>query len=963
GRSVSAVMLGVAASILVLVALGPRAWMPHLLWMGLLFVSTVLRVRAAKGLEATDDAQAAHRLPWLRASALAYAATWGLLAWVGPPPQTGTDVAALVLAQGGVAIGGCLFALSDRRVAAGFALLVAGPLALRLLSGSAADPLMAGLLLGMLALLMLCLWIVGGRLERERRTLIMARLSQTLHAAQASTAGQLLAQVFDHVGEGICLFDAAFLLRAANARIGELLGLPSELLAPGTPLAAWVRHLAATGHYGRVDVEAEVARRLADVARPVASVAQRQRPDGRSIETRRTPLPEGGFAIVCVDITERVASEAALFDNRRTLEVLLQQTEEGFWFIDNAHRTTDANPAMCRMLGLSRDALLGRTIWEFVDAENEAVFRAQVARRDVGQANTYEIVLTRADGGHVVCVNNATPIHDAAGRKIGAIGLFSDVTAQRQAAATARHAMSMVAEQSRVLALTLDSLSQGVLGFDAQLRLNSWNQRAVELLALPESLLQGKPTLAEIGRWQQAQGELGQDLQAIDDDREREAVRQNIGDDAAEGLDPPRYRRRRPDGRILEVCIHRGAGGGQVRTYTDVTAEVRAAQALVAARDEAERANRAKSVFLSRMSHELRTPLNAILGFGQLMQGDVTAPLAAAQIQRLQQILQGGQHLLALINEVLDLARVETGTLPLQLATVDADAMADECLHLVAAVAAQRPVRLAARQGAAGSVRADATRLRQVLLNLLANAIKYNRASGTVTLHGRRTAERVFIEIEDTGAGLDDAQQKRLFQPFERLDADRDAVEGSGIGLALSRMLMEAMGGEIGVRSVPGQGSCFWIALPPGDPTASLPIEVPGIAASPSAAAGRRRVLYVEDNAVNQLVMEGMLAHRPGLDLVLADSAAAGLAQARSARPDLILMDIQLPGASGFDALADLRADPELRDIPVLAVSASAMPGDLQRAREAGFADYLTKPLELQVLLAAVDRWLADPAA
>ncbi|MCA9573589.1 MAG: PAS-domain containing protein, partial [Myxococcales bacterium] len=193
---------------------------------------------------------------------------------------------------------------------------------------------------------------------------------------------------------------------------------------------------------------------------------------------------------------------------------------------------------------------------------------------------------------------------------------------------------------------------------------------------------------------QQAQGELGQDLQAIDDDREREAVRQNIGDDAAEGLDPPRYRRRRPDGRILEVCIHRGAGGGQVRTYTDVTAEVRAAQALVAARDEAERANRAKSVFLSRMSHELRTPLNAILGFGQLMQGDVTAPLAAAQIQRLQQILQGGQHLLALINEVLDLARVETGTLPLQLATVDADAMADECLHLVAAVAAQRPVRL-----------------------------------------------------------------------------------------------------------------------------------------------------------------------------------------------------------------------------------------------------------------------------
>ncbi|MCP5269775.1 MAG: PAS-domain containing protein [Burkholderiaceae bacterium] len=767
--------------------------------------------------------------------------------------------------------------------------------------------------------------------------------------------------VFEHVGDGVCEFDAALMLRSANPRVGEVLGLPASLLVPGTPLRAWLRHLAETGHYGTADVEHEIAWRLERLAQPEQQIVQRARPDGRMIETRRTPLPDGGFLMVCVDVTERLASEAALFENRRTLEVLLAKTEEGFWFIDNAHRTTDANPAMCRMLGLSRDELLGRTIWEFVDAENEAIFRAQVARRDEGRANTYEITLTRADGGRVTCVNNATPIHDAQGRKIGAIGLFSDVTAERQASAAARDAMALAAEQSRVLALTLDSLSQGVMGFDAELRLRSWNQRAVELLELPVELLSTHPTLIEIGRWQLANGVFGQQMDLIEDDADRDAVRRHIADKHSAGDEPVLYRRRRPDGRVLEIRTHLGRDGGQVRTYTDVTAEVQASAALVTARDEAERANRAKSVFLSRMSHELRTPLNAILGFGQLMQSDPSQPLAPTQRQRLQQILGGGEHLLALINEVLDLARVETGALPVHVGPVDADAVADDCLQLVAPVAAQRPVRLLPRNGSAGMVQADVTRLRQVLLNLLANAIKYNRAGGDVRLVCRVGAEHVHIDIVDTGPGLDEAQQQRLFQPFERLDADRDAIEGSGIGLALSRMLMEAMGGRIGVRSALGAGSTFWIELPRADAVAPSPSMA--AASVPGAAGGvRRHVLYVEDNPVNQLVMQGMLSHRPHVELALAATAAEGLAQARRQRPDLVLMDIQLPGASGYEALAEMRAEPALRAVPVLAVSANAMPADAQRAQAAGFADYLTKPLDLPTLLAAVDRWLATTA-
>lgn len=757
-------------------------------------------------------------------------------------------------------------------------------------------------------------------------------------------------QVFAHRGDGVCIFDAALQLRSANPQVAEVLGLPPALLKTGTPLVDWLRHMAATGHYGARDLEAEVAWRLERFAEPDTQTVRRRRPDGRMLETRRTPLADGGFAMVCVDVTDLVASEAAQFENRRTLEVLLAQTEEGFWFIDNDHRTTDANPAMCRLLGISREDLAGRSIWEFVDSENEAVFRAQVARRERGQANTYEITLTRPDGGRVVCINNATPIHDAQGVKIGAIGLFSDVTALRATEAQAREAMALAAEKSRVLEITLDSLDQGVLGFDAELRVHSWNRRAIELLELPPSLLERRPTLVEIGRWQQDQGTFGPHLERIEGTWTRELVRRHIGDRMSAGSEPLRYRRRRADGVVIEIRTHLGSDGGQVRTYTDVTSEVQTAEALLAAKEEAERANRAKSEFLSRMSHELRTPLNAILGFGQLMQRDKGQPLSTSQQARLQQILQGGEHLLTLINEVLDLARIETGTLQVSPQAVDADGLVDDCLRLVEPVARTQPVRLHGREGLAGPMRADPTRLRQVLLNLLANAIKFNAPQGDVRVRCSRQGGAGRIEVIDTGPGLDDAQQQRLFRAFERLGADRQAIEGTGIGLALSRSLVEAMGGRIGVHSAPGQGSCFWVELP-----LTTAAEQP----EPQ---GMKRVLYVEDNAVNQLVMQGMLAHRPQITLQLADSADSGLAMASAEPPDLVLLDIHLPGASGYEVLKSMRADKRLRRLPILAVSANALPRDLARARESGFDGFLTKPLDLPDLLAAVDRWLAPRA-
>jgi len=394
----------------------------------------------------------------------------------------------------------------------------------------------------------------------------------------------------------------------------------------------------------------------------------------------------------------------------------------------------------------------------------------------------------------------------------------------------------------------------------------------------------------------------------------------------------------------------------------EITRRKQAEEELILAREEAERANRAKSEFLSSMSHELRTPMNVILGFAQLLEADTLTPLAPSQMEDVQQILKAGGHLLTLINEVLDLSRIESGKIDLSIESVSAAHVLQDCVDLVEPLARQRGIRIINELGASFNVQADRTRLRQALINLLSNAVKYNRENGTIRCAAELRADGlVRVGISDTGVGLTAAQQQRLFQAFNRLGAENSAVEGTGIGLALTRDLVELMGGKVGVESVVGEGSTFWIELHAGQESvaqAAPAASENGVAAN--LGAGQKTVLYVEDNPANLRLVAQILSRYPDIHLITAHTAELGLELARARRPQLMILDLNLPGMNGFELCAQLRLFDETRNIPCMALSANALPGDIERGLAAGFGRYLTKPLQVEEFVRAVQHFLAD---
>ena len=384
---------------------------------------------------------------------------------------------------------------------------------------------------------------------------------------------------------------------------------------------------------------------------------------------------------------------------------------------------------------------------------------------------------------------------------------------------------------------------------------------------------------------------------------------------------------------------------------------------LAMAMEEARSANYAKSAFLSSMSHELRTPLNAILGFAQILSSDRLPSTLEQKKEFAGHILKSGRHLLTLINEILDLAKVESGTVSLSLEPVGLDAILQECRDMIAPLASQRGIGMTFPDACPLNVLADRTRLKQILLNLLSNALKYNREHGEVRIAcAPQPGGRVRISVRDTGMGLDGEQVALLFQPFNRLGQEGGTEEGSGIGLVVTKRLVELMDGHIGVSSEAGVGSTFWIEL---RAAASVPEPVsPGLPRPDLAGAlldnsAPVTLLYVEDNPANLTLVEEIVRYCPQLQLLTATDGRLGVEMARTHLPQLILMDINLPHVNGTDALKLLRADPRTAHIPVIALTANAMPGDVERSMALGFYRYLTKPINLEEFTEAINSTLA----
>ncbi|MBG6079201.1 PAS domain S-box-containing protein [Rubrivivax gelatinosus] len=1042
---------------------------PLLAWCGALALLLVLRLWTLQRYRAQAGAAEPER--WLarfRAGIFASGVLWGSAALL-PMSDVHHGLTVLTIAAAALSTAAMVLGHFDRLTGALFALPTALPVAARIVIEDL--PPAPAVMLGLAVATLLGLYgvVAAERNWRQRLALAAARRDEQRSLAAAQESEALLRLIFDHVDEGLLVVDADLRVRTMNLRFAEVTRLDPSLVHPGTPVRELLEAQARAGRLGGGNQETLVEHWMSLLRAGGHASSVRTLADGRTIELRRNATPDGGFVAVALDISERRAAEAALAEKQRMLALLLDNTTQGFWFVDNELRTTDANPAMCRMLGVQRGALIGRSVWEYVDEDQAAVLREQMRRRNAGEASLYEIRLRRADGSPLWCMNQGTPICDAEGRKIGAIGLFSDIGELRRATELQQRTSRLLEEKSRLLEATLESLPQGVLTLDEQGRTAAWNRRLVELTGVPEDLLRRRATLGEFVRWQIDHGRVGPAPGELDPDA-REHIQAAL--QGRIDLLPASYQRTAADGRTMRIETFRSRGGPVVRTFTDVTDALRAEQvlresesrfrsladaapalvvvcdadgrptwinqrwlaftgcgagqalaepwparlhaddvaaagaalqtarttaqsfaveyrlrradgrwgwiaetgvprttpdgrlegwirygwditarkaaeaALIAARDDAERANRAKSDFLSRMSHELRTPLNAVLGFGQLLESDPAEPLSPAQHERVQQVLRGGRHLLSLIDQVLDLAGIDGGTLSVRLEAVDAAAAVAEACRLVQGLAEERGITLQPpATPPPGRVLADAARLRQVLAGLLANAVQYNHRGGSVSIEWRDDGERLRLEVRDDGPGIAVADQRRIFKAFERLDGGRAAGGGAGVGLALAKWLVEAMHGRIGLDSAPGLGSCFWVSLE-------------RTTAEAGAAPARRTVLYVEDNSVNQMLMEAMLARRPEIELLLADDAASGLALAVAAQPALVLLDIQLPDADGFELLRRLRARSETEAIPVVAVSADAMPERIAAARAAGFADYLTKPLEQGRLLEAVDRVL-----
>ena len=652
------------------------------------------------------------------------------------------------------------------------------------------------------------------------------------------------------------------------------------------------------------------------------------------------------FVGVALDVTERLSEQRRLQDLTRRLELAASVAGVAIWSYDLQAQAAVWNAQMYALHGLDpkeKAPDVETYIERFIPPEHRGTMQARALRMadEVdGRVAQEEIQIVRVDGLRRD-VSLRVRMLDSDG-SLSMLGTMIDVTEQRAARQALRDANERAALAARAVGVgtwELDNRS-GRATWDEQM----WRLRGLEPRPRPLSYEELQSLVHP------------DDLPAIKHEYELSAREQR----PAGG----QFRVRWPDGswhwlatRSIPIVDANGLEVRRLGVNWDVT-QAREAELALQERMLAQRESRAKSQFLARMSHELRTPLHAVIGFAQLLLTDPAVALSGEPREQLRHILAAGEHLLALVNDVLDLSSLDTGEIKFEPQAVELRAVYDAAAPMVANLAAEHGVQVRA-DALAHSAWADSTRLRQVLLNLLTNGIKYNRRGGTVRVESAAQGNQVVLRVLDSGRGMAREQLALAFEPFNRLGLESKGIEGTGIGLAIVKANVERMGGSVSVHSTPDVGSVFEVRLPAvPSARAAQDTRPPASRDAPAAvpvAARTGRLLYIEDNPVNALIVRELVAQRGNLTLDEADDGLSGIDRARSGRPDLILLDMQLPDIDGLEVLRRLRADPDTAAIPCIALSANAMPEDIQRALGAGFADYWTKPLDFRVFLGALD--------
>jgi PAS domain S-box-containing protein len=664
--------------------------------------------------------------------------------------------------------------------------------------------------------------------------------------------------------------------------------------------------------------------------------------DGHSVDVvmSMTPVQDTAGNVITIASVSRPVTAAERAQERYAS--LLEAAPDATVCVDNSGRIVTVNAQATQLFGYSRAELLGAEM-EMLLPEgvheshraHRAEFAAEPQVRSMGQG--LSLSARRRDGSVFPVEVSLAP--DNSGSELVVIAAVRDVTAQRAVEARVQE------NESR-----LRQITESVDTVFALVELEPF--RYLYVSSGIAALLGREPTDPDDSQ---------RLMSAVIDPDDREtwlAFRADIAGGAACHIE---YRIQRPDGqrrwlRSTATPVHNPDGPPRrtVVTVEDVTARVEASEALRTAEAEARTANEAKNHFLSRMSHELRTPLNAVLGFGQLLERRLANTDNADAVRH---IVKGGRHLLDLINDVLDIARIESGDMSLSTESVALAEVVAETLDLMNPLAVDAGVTLHPDGGAAAvHVLADRQRLRQILLNLLSNAIKYNHTGGDVWVGWQEADGRVALTVRDNGQGIPLEAQDRVFTPFDRLGAEGSTVEGTGIGLALTRALAEMMGGTITVDSAPGKGSTFTVTLTeaPAAPAAGV-VDLEPADRDDAADEAQATLLYIEDNAPNVLVVEELLKFRPEWKLVHAASGSLGVDLAVSHRPDLILLDLHLPDLSGSDVLRELKRRPGLADIDVIILTADAHAGLSRQLKLAGAAGYLTKPFDIDDVLTHLD--------